>query len=108
MSSQKSTTRKTVAREYLRVSKDAKGRGKSTDQQHDDNIRAISDQGWSAHPQSYRDDDRSASRYARRGREGFAQLVDDLDEGRFDVGVIMPEDVTLLTDQIARRPMQGE
>lgn len=79
----------TVAREYLRVSKDAKGRGKSTDQQHDDNTRAISDQGWSAHPQSYRDDDRSASRYARRGREGFTQLVADLDEGKFDADVLV-------------------
>lgn len=88
MSSQKRASRM-IAREYLRVSKDAKGRGKSTDQQHMENTRAISDQGWSVHQHPYRDNDRSASRYARRGREGFTQLVEDLEVDRFDADVLV-------------------
>lgn len=78
-----------VAREYLRVSKDRHGRGKSPDQQHAENGRAVADRGWALHPSPYRDDDRSASRYARRDREGFRQLVDDLEDGSFAADLLV-------------------
>lgn len=78
-----------VAREYLRVSRDRDGKGKSPDQQHRENVLAITDQGWGLHPSPYRDDDRSASRYARRDREDFRRLTDDLEDGRFDADVLV-------------------
>ncbi|MFT3661743.1 MAG: recombinase family protein [Gordonia sp. (in: high G+C Gram-positive bacteria)] len=78
-----------VAREYLRVSRDSDGSGKSVTQQHDENASAIAAQGWDAHPGPYKDDDRSASRYARREREGFKQLIDDLEADSFDAGVLV-------------------
>ncbi len=78
-----------VVREYLRVSKDAGGRGASPDQQHDENLRAITAHGWSMHSSDpYRDADRSASRYARRQREDFKRLIDDLEAGAFDADVL--------------------
>ena len=78
-----------IAREYLRVSKDAKGTGKSPDQQHDDNMRAFERQGWALHPSPpYRDTDRSASRYATKERESFKQLIADLESGSFEADVL--------------------
>ena len=79
----------TVAREYLRVSQDRDGRSKSTSQQHEENARAVAERGWKLHPQAYRDDGRSASRYARRAREGFSQLINDLATGDFDAEILV-------------------
>lgn len=74
-----------LLREYLRVSQDRSGEGKSPDQQHDENIEAVDrvGRGWRLHPQPYRDTNRSASRYARRVREDFEQLLIDLEDDRF-------------------------
>lgn len=85
----RASAKKTIAREYLRVSRDQQGRGKSPDQQHAENARAVADRGWTLHPDPYRDDDRSASRYARRDREDFRRLTDDLEVGRFDADVLV-------------------
>ena len=78
-----------MAREYLRVSQDRDGRSKSTSQQHEENARAVAERGWKLHPQAYRDDGRSASRYARRAREGFSQLINDLATGDFDAEILV-------------------
>lgn len=78
-----------MAREYLRVSQDRDGKKKSTDQQHEENARAVATRGWKLHPKAYRDDGRSASRYARRAREGFRQLIDDLEMGHFDAEILV-------------------
>ncbi|MBT8162619.1 MULTISPECIES: recombinase family protein [Arthrobacter] len=78
-----------VAREYLRVSKDRYSTGKSPDQQHDDNAKAVQNQGWQLHPKAYRDDDRSASRYAKRDREDFDRLISDLKAGRFEATILV-------------------
>jgi site-specific DNA recombinase len=51
-----------LVREYLRVSKDRSGRGKSPDRQHDENVAALMHRGWDIHAEHYRDNDRSASR----------------------------------------------
>lgn len=77
-----------VAREYLRVSQDRDGTGKSLDQQESENRAAFAERGWAAHPTPYRDPGRSASRYARSTREGFTKLVADLEAGAFDADVL--------------------
>lgn len=75
-------------REYLRVSLDRSGTGKSPDQQHDEITTEAHRRGWHVHSNPYRDDNRSASRYATRQREGFAQLIADLDQGRFEANLL--------------------
>ncbi len=77
-----------LVREYLRVSKDRSGKGKSPDQQHAENAAALGQHGWDLHPEPYRDNDRSASRYSKQAREGFAQLMSDLEEDVFGAGAL--------------------
>ncbi|MGW8483590.1 recombinase family protein [Microbacterium sp. NPDC055903] len=77
-----------VVREYLRVSQDRSGTGKSPNQQHDEMVEGAQRQGWVLHPHPYRDTDRSASRYARKTREGFAELMADLEEDRFSADML--------------------
>ena len=77
-----------LIREYLRVSKDRSSRGKSPDQQHDENVAALMNRGWDIHPEPYRDNDRSASRYSKQAREGFAKLMSDLEEDAFGAGAL--------------------
>lgn len=83
------TDKKLVAREYLRVSRDRRGTGKSPDQQHAENELAVKDRGWTLYPSPYRDDDRSASRYATKERENFRQLLDDLEDGKFEAEILV-------------------
>ncbi|GAA4746270.1 recombinase family protein [Gordonia alkaliphila] len=78
-----------VAREYLRVSQDADGRGKSLDQQQEENHPAITAQGWSIHPTPYRDQGISASRYTRKSRDGFELLITDLRGGSFEADILV-------------------
>lgn len=78
-----------LVREYLRVSRDVNHTGRSPDQQHGDTTRAISAQGWEAHPAApYRDADRSASRYAKKEREDFKRLIADLEANEFDADIL--------------------
>lgn len=80
---------KLSVREYLRVSKDSKGTGKSPNQQHDENVKSFESKGWELHPAApYRDTDRSASRYAKREREDFKRLIADLEDGSFGANVL--------------------
>lgn len=65
---------------YLRVSTDSSGREKSPGEQLDDHRRDAETHGWTL-GEPYRDVG-SASRYARRAREGYDQLVADLQSGR--------------------------
>lgn len=76
-----------VAREYLRVSKDSSGVSRSTDQQHEDNVRAAEENGWNlAAPYA---DLGSASRYAVKKRGGFAELIQDLAEDAFSADILL-------------------
>jgi len=77
-----------VAREYLRVSVDRSGQARSTDEQHAENQAAAESLDWSL-GEPYRDDGRSASRYARKAREDFGRLIEDLERDRFGAGVLM-------------------
>jgi site-specific DNA recombinase len=71
-----------TGRECLRVSHDKSGRARSIDEQHADNVRAAEQRGI-ALGEPYIDVDRSASRYARKAREGFDRLIADLRAGTF-------------------------
>lgn len=85
----KQETDQLVVREYLRVSRDQGGKGKSPSQQHEENVEAITRRGWVLHAAPpYRDSDRSASEYARKEREDFKRLISDLEGGRFDADVL--------------------
>jgi DNA invertase Pin-like site-specific DNA recombinase len=76
-----------TAREYLRVSKDSSGRERSPEEQHVDNARDAKAHGWTLGA-PYRDLG-SASRYARKDRDEFVQLVADLEAGSFNADVLM-------------------
>ncbi|MDF2978847.1 MAG: recombinase, partial [Actinomycetospora sp.] len=78
----------TLAREYLRVSVDRSGRARSVDEQHADNARAAESHGW-ALGEPYTDNSVSASRYSRKPRGGFAELMADLDADRFGASVLI-------------------
>ena len=80
---------KWVAREYLRVSRDQSAKGRSPAQQHEENAASVKEQGWELHPEPYKDNDRSASRYARKKREDFDRLVEDIKAGTFDANVLV-------------------
>lgn len=77
-----------TAREYLRVSFDGSGRERSLTEQSGDNRRAATGNGWPL-GEPYRDNSRSASRYATRNREGYDQLISDLEHDRFDAQVLI-------------------
>lgn len=80
-------THQRVGREYLRVSVDKTGRQRSTTEQHTDNARAAAERGIQL-AEAYVDLG-SASRYARRGREGFTALLDDLEHDRFAADLLV-------------------
>lgn len=82
-----------VAREYRRLS-DAKG-GTSIEDQGSDNTTAADENDWDLHGEPYIDEGLSASRYARKRRDDFDQLVADLSSGstgresRFGADILM-------------------
>jgi DNA invertase Pin-like site-specific DNA recombinase len=73
---------KTTGREYLRVSLDRSGRQRSIEEQHNENQHAASDREVTL-GLPYVDESVSASRYSRKVRGGFAELLADLEHGRF-------------------------
>lgn len=77
-----------TGREYLRVSVDRSGRSRSTEEQHDDNVK-IADTYRVSLGVPYEDTNRSASRYARRVREDFDSLLTDLRTDRFGADVLV-------------------
>jgi site-specific DNA recombinase len=78
----------TTAREYLRVSDDKSGRARSTGEQHAENQEAADERSWDL-GRPYTDVDRSASRFARKAREDFDQLVADLEADRFGAEILI-------------------
>lgn len=76
---QNSTTAQLLAREYRRLS-DRKG-GTSLEDQGEDNAAARDEHGWGLGGPPYIDDGISASRYARKRRNDFEQLIADLRSG---------------------------
>lgn len=76
-----------VAREYLRVSVDTSGVVRSNDEQHGENQEHAEEQGWQL-GRPY-EDVGSASRYATAAREGYDELVGDLEAGRFGAQILI-------------------
>jgi DNA invertase Pin-like site-specific DNA recombinase len=75
------------AREYLRVSLDTSGRERSNTEQHDDNVVAAKEHGWRlGEPYS---DVGSASRHARKRRDGFDVLIADLEADPFGAELLV-------------------
>ena len=72
----------TTGREYLRVSMDRSGRQRSIEEQHNENQQAADNRGATL-GEAYKDKSISASRYSRKVRDGFSQLLADLEHGRF-------------------------
>src|SRR4051794_9451389 len=70
---------------YCRVSKDQR-EGRSVEEQETECRRWIESAGWKL-TSVYSDNDRSASRYARKARPDWQRLTDDLEAGRIDVVV---------------------
>ncbi|MGH9250161.1 MAG: recombinase family protein [Acidimicrobiales bacterium] len=75
----------TLAREYLRVSRDLSGRQRSNDEQATDNRAAWPDVTWGDHYS----DASSASRYSKRARDDFGQLIIDLRAAAFGADVLV-------------------
>jgi site-specific DNA recombinase len=75
------------SREYLRVSRDKSGRVRSHDEQHNDNARDATTHEWHLADPAYRDVG-SASRHARKAREGFDLLMSDLRTDRFGADIL--------------------
>ncbi|WP_224275735.1 recombinase family protein [Streptomyces sp. LS1784] len=69
---------------YARASRDLKGRGSSTTAQMTENRREADDRGWLI-VDEFTDDNRSASRYAKRERKRFANMVERVRAGEADV-----------------------
>ena len=78
----------TTAREYLRVSHDRSGRERSNDEQHADNVATAKVFGIDSFGEPYRDTG-SASRHARKKRDDFARLLDDLASGSFGADLLV-------------------
>ncbi|MGW1174596.1 recombinase family protein [Kitasatospora sp. NPDC002543] len=69
---------------YARASRDLRGKGSSTTAQMTENRREAEDRGWAVVGE-FTDDNRSASRYAKRERKRFADMVDRVRAGEADV-----------------------
>lgn len=75
-------------REYLRVSRDTSGRERSPEEQHEDIAADAAARGWDLVTPAYLDTS-SASRFARKARKGFDQLITDLQEDRFGADMLV-------------------
>ncbi|PRX46752.1 DNA invertase Pin-like site-specific DNA recombinase [Prauserella shujinwangii] len=74
-----------VARDYWRNSS---GQTVSLERQQSDNGRMIVDNGWLRHPEPY-SDLVSASKFSRKRRGGYKQLVTDLKSGAFEADLLV-------------------
>ena len=76
-----------TGREYRRVSKDKSGEGRSIDEQAVENAEAADERGMIL-GEPYTDTG-SASRYARKDRRDFGQLIDDLKNDQFGADILI-------------------
>jgi len=80
-------TRPLVAWIYARVSDDKTRKGRSVDQQTDECTEWCDDEGWTI-GRVITDNDRSASRYAKRAREGWEEVKQGIRDGVPDIVVM--------------------
>lgn len=86
---------------YLRMSRDAEARGLGIGRQRKDGEALASRLGWPI-VQEYSDNDLSASKYSRKPREGYAQMLQDLQEGVINAVVVYDQ------DRLVRQPKELE
>lgn len=77
------------AREYLRVSQDRSGRLRSVDEQHSDHAADAGREGWALGDPYAEGGAASASRYARKARGGFGELLVDLEADAFGAEILV-------------------
>lgn len=78
-----------TAREYLRVSQDRSGKLQSPAEQHRDNERAATDNGWRLGEPYAERQAVSASRYSSKARAAFDRLTADLAAGAFGARILI-------------------
>ncbi|ONK12247.1 recombinase family protein [Streptomyces sp. MP131-18] len=78
-----------TGREYLRVSQDRSGQKRSVTEQHGENKEIAAEHGITISGEPYTDNDLSASRYARKQREDFGRLMNDLKSDLFGAQILV-------------------
>jgi site-specific DNA recombinase len=86
---------------YLRMSRDAEARGLGVGRQRKDGEALASRLGWPV-VQEYSDNDLSASKYSRKPRPGYRQMLQDLQEGAINAVVVYDQ------DRLVRQPKELE
>ena len=86
---------------YCRISHDLAGLEAGVDRQRIDTDRLALDRGWTL-VERVVDNERSASRYAKKGREGWAQIMEMID--RREVDALVAYDL----DRLTRQPKELE
>jgi hypothetical protein len=86
---------------YLRMSRDAEARGLGIGRQRKDGEALAARLGWPI-VQEYSDNDLSASRYSRKPRPGYGQMLQDLQEGTINAVVVYDQ------DRLVRQPKELE
>jgi site-specific DNA recombinase len=86
---------------YLRMSRDAEARGLGIGRQRKDGEALASRLGWPI-VQEYSDNDLSASKYSRKPRQGYSEMLQDLQEGTVNAVVVYDQ------DRLVRQPKELE
>jgi site-specific DNA recombinase len=86
---------------YLRMSRDAEARGLGIGRQRKDGEALATRLGWPI-VQEYSDNDLSASRYSHKPRPGYAQMLQDLQEGTINAVLVYDQ------DRLVRQPKELE
>jgi site-specific DNA recombinase len=86
---------------YLPMSRDAEARGLGIGRQRKDGEALASRLGWPI-VQEYSDQDLSASKYSRKPRQGYLQMLQDLQEGIINAVVVYDQ------DRLVRQPKELE
>jgi site-specific DNA recombinase len=76
---------------YLRMSRDVEARGLEIGRQRKDGEALAGRLGWPI-VQEYSDNDLSASRYSHKPRQGYTQMLQDLQEGAINAVVVYDQD----------------
>ena len=86
---------------YLRMSRDAEARGLGIGRQRKDGEALATRLGWPI-VREYSDNDLSASKYSHKPRQGYSQMLQDLQEGVINAVVVYDQ------DRLVRQPKELE
>lgn len=86
---------------YCRISSDPTGREAGVERQHVDTDKIAADRSWTL-VERVVDNDRSASRYAKRAREGWTRIMEMIEAGEVDAVVAYD------LDRLIRQPKELE